>query len=66
MAKRTNAERLKITLEFCDLDTYLWQRLIQLKIKYEKAFNNKLTLLIYLNIRIKWYFRVNTIIYILH
>ena len=39
LAKRTNTERLKIALGLPDLNTYLIQRLIKLKIKYENIFN---------------------------
>ena len=41
---RTNSNRLKITLGLPDLNTYLVQRLIKLKIKYENVFEEKLTL----------------------
>ena len=41
---RTNSNRLKITLGLPDLNTYLVQRLLKLKIKYENVFNEKLTL----------------------
>ena len=41
---RTNTERLKITLGLPDLNIYLIQRLIKLKIKYENIFKEKLTL----------------------
>ena len=44
LAKRTNTERLKIALGLPDLNTYLIQRLIKLKIKYENIFNEKLTM----------------------
>ena len=44
LAKRTNTERLKIALGLPDLNTYLVQRLIKLKIKYENIFNEKLTM----------------------
>ena len=44
LAKRTNTERLKIALGLPDLNTYLVQRLLKLKIKYENVFNEKLTL----------------------
>ena len=37
-------ERLKIALGLPDLNTYLIQRLIKLKIKYENIFNEKLTM----------------------
>ena len=38
LANLTNTERLKIALGLTDLYTYLLQRLIKLKIKYEKIF----------------------------
>jgi len=41
---RTNSLRLKITLGLPDLNTYLAQRLIKLKIKYENVFEEKLTM----------------------
>ena len=41
---RTNSLRLKITLGLPDLNAYLVQRLIKLKIKYENVFEEKLTL----------------------
>ena len=41
---RTNSIRLKIALGLPDLNTYLVQRLIKLKIKYEKVFDDKLTM----------------------
>ena len=41
---RTNSNRLKISLGLPDLNTYLVQRLLKLKIKYENVFNEKLTL----------------------
>ena len=41
---RTNSLRLKITLGLPDLNTYLAQRLIKLKIKYENIFEEKLTI----------------------
>ena len=41
---RTNTERLKIALGLPDLNIYLIQRLIKLKIKYENTFNEKLTM----------------------
>ena len=41
---RTNTERLKIALGLPDLNIYLIQRLIKLKIKYENIFNEKLTM----------------------
>ena len=41
---RTNTERLKIALGLPDLNIYLIQRLIKLKIKYENIFKEKLTL----------------------
>ena len=44
LANRTNTERLKIALGLPDLYTYLVQRLIKLKIKYEKIFEEKLTI----------------------
>ena len=44
LAKRTNTERLKIALGLPDLNIYLIQRLIKLKIKYENIFNEKLTM----------------------
>ena len=44
LAKRTNTERLKIALGLPDLNTYLIQRLIKLKIKYENIFKEKLTM----------------------
>ena len=44
LPKRTNTERLKIALGLPDLNIYLIQRLIKLKIKYENVFNEKLTM----------------------
>ena len=44
LPNRTNSERLKIALGLPDLNVYLVQRLIKLKIKYENIFENKLTL----------------------
>ena len=44
LEKRTNTERIKIALGLPDLNTYLIQRLIKLKIKYENIFNEKLTM----------------------
>ena len=41
---RTNTERLKIALGLPDLNIYLVQRLIRLKIKYENVFDEKLTM----------------------
>ena len=41
---RTNTERLKIALGLPDLNIYLLQRLIRLKIKYENVFDEKLTM----------------------
>ena len=41
---RTNAQRLKIALGLPDLNIYLVQRLIRLKIKYENVFDEKLTM----------------------
>ena len=41
---RTNTERLKIALGLPDLNIYLIQRLIKLKIKYENIFKEKLTM----------------------
>jgi hypothetical protein len=41
---RTNTERLKIALGLPDLNIYLIQRLIKLKIKYENVFKEKLTM----------------------
>ena len=41
---RTNTQRLKLALGLPDLNTYLVQRLIKLKIKYENRFNEKLTM----------------------
>ena len=41
---RTNTERLKIELGLPDLNIYLIQRLIKLKIKYENIFKEKLTM----------------------
>ena len=40
----TNTQRLKLALGLPDLNTYLVQRLIKLKIKYENTFNEKLTM----------------------
>ena len=42
---RTNSERMKLALGLPDLNTYLIQRLIKLKIKYEDL--NKEKLIIY-------------------
>ena len=36
----TNTQRLKLALGLPDLNTYLVQRLIKLKIKYENTFND--------------------------
>ena len=44
LANRTNNERLKIALGLPDLFTFLVQRLIKLKVKYEYVFEEKLTL----------------------
>ena len=44
LANRTNNERLKISLGLPDLFTFLVQRLIKLKVKYEYIFEEKLTL----------------------
>ena len=44
LANRTNNERLKISLGLPDLLTFLVQRLIKLKVKYEYIFEEKLTL----------------------
>ena len=44
LANRTNSERLKIALGLPDLFTFLIQRLIKLKVKYENIFEKKLTL----------------------
>ena len=44
LPKRINNERLKIALGIPDLNIYLVQRLIKLKIKYENIFNEKLTM----------------------
>jgi hypothetical protein len=44
LTKRTNSERLKIALGLPDLFTFLVQRLIKLKVKYEYVFEEKLTL----------------------
>jgi hypothetical protein len=41
---RTNTERLKIALGLPNLNIYLIQRLIKLKIKYENIFKEKLTM----------------------
>ena len=41
---RTNTQRLKLASGLPDLNTYLVQRLIKLKIKYENKFNEKLTM----------------------
>ena len=41
---RTNSERLKLALGLPDLFTFLIQRLIKLKVKYEYVFKEKLTL----------------------
>ena len=41
---RTNTERLKIELGLPDLNIYLIQSLIKLKIKYENIFKEKLTM----------------------
>ena len=38
LTKRTNSERLKIALGLPDLFTFLVQRLIKLKVKYEYVF----------------------------
>ena len=48
LLKRTNTERLKITVVLLDLNTYLVKRLIKLKIKHENTFNDKLN-----NIKVK-------------
>ena len=44
LTNRTNSERLKIALGLPDLFTFLAQRLIKLKVKYEYVFEEKLTL----------------------
>ena len=44
LANPINTERLKISLGLPDLYTYLVQTLIKLKIKYEKIFEEKLTI----------------------
>ena len=44
LTNRTNSERLKIALGLPDLFTFLAQRLIKLKVKYEDVFEEKLTL----------------------
>ena len=44
LTNRTNSERLKIALGLPDLFTFLVQRLIKLKVKYENVFEEKLTL----------------------
>ena len=41
---RTNTERLKIALGLPNLNIYLIQRLIKLKIKYGNILNEKLTM----------------------
>ena len=40
----TNTQRLKLALGLPDLNTYLVQRLIKLKIKNENTFSEKLTM----------------------
>ena len=40
----TNKQRLKLALVLPNLNTYLVQRIIKLKIKYENTFNEKLTM----------------------
>ena len=40
----TNTQRLKLALGLPDLNTYLVQHLIKLKIKYENTFIEKLTM----------------------
>ena len=44
LPKRINNERLKIALGIPNLDVYLISRLLRLKIKYEKTFNEKLNI----------------------
>ena len=46
LTNRTNSERLKIALGLPDLFTFLVQRLIKLKVKYENVFEEKLTYII--------------------
>ena len=45
---RTNTERLKIELGLPNLNIYLIQRLIKLKIKYENIFKEKLIIITYI------------------
>ena len=40
LPKRTNNERMKLTLGIPDLYTYLISRLLKLKIKYDILYNN--------------------------
>ena len=44
LTNRTNSKRLKIALGLLDLFTFLAQRLIKQKVKYEYVFEEKLTL----------------------
>ena len=57
LTNRTNSERLKIALGLPDLFTFLAQRLIKLKVKYEYLFEEKLNFYFFLGL---WIIMINS------